>query len=89
MFLQKKKNVRACSLIVNEYEQITHFFDLIIKLWTIMHKKYTYQDAATCDISGLSIGYGYCPGLNGYIGGRVRPKKLTNKKENKLIIETM
>lgn len=38
----------------------------------------THHDAATCDISGLSIGYGYCPVVNGYIGGLVNPEIATN-----------
>jgi hypothetical protein len=33
----------------------------------------THHEAATCDISGLSMGYGYWPAENGYIGGLVRP----------------
>ena len=33
----------------------------------------TYQEAATCVISGLSMGYGYWPVEKGYIGGLVKP----------------
>lgn len=33
----------------------------------------TYHDAATCDMSGLSIGYAYWLVGNGYIGGLDNP----------------
>lgn len=43
--------------------------------------KMTYHEAATCDISGLSIGYGYWLVGNGYIGGLANPVIRTKYKK--------
>lgn len=39
----------------------------------------TYHEAATCDMSGLSIGYAYWLAGNGYIGGLDNPVNETKQ----------